>query len=263
MSDEIIKSQEPIICPICSQTMTHIEKKKLLGKLQMYICRNIDCLTKLVVKKDALLLSETENINSDVWQTYKQKKLTLREWKKIAKGGMSDEEQSKQDRITILERFRRGEIIFKLADEVPIILKKNEEPFLYLPNIELHEDRMIRDRVGGAVRVMKGVYVGGSRGESHPERRHVDTGELILTNKRLVFVGSRKSVDIDLRKILSIDPYSDGIALSRSNKKNIEWFIGNLGLVKIETNIEDREYKFNFDGLFLKYMIEDLASKLE
>lgn len=263
MSDEIIKPEDGIICPICGQRTTFVEKKKLLGKSQLYVCSNENCLTKLAVKRDLLLLNDTKNKNSDVWKTYGQKKLALREWKRIAEGGMSDEEQASQDRITILEGLKTAEITFKLTNEVPIILKKNEEPYLWLPNIQLHEDRMIRKRVGGAVRVMKGVYVGTSRSESHPQRRHIDTGELTLTNKRLVFVGNSKSVNIDLRKILSIDPYSDGISLSRSNKKNVEWFIGNLGVAKIETKIEDREYKFEFDGLFLKYMIEGLVSKLE
>jgi len=263
MTEKIEKYKRIIKCPVCSGTIAYIEKKKIIGKIQKYVCQNNECSTQLVVKKDGILLNFTKKSDNELWKKYHHKKLTLREWNNIAEGGISDKEKEEKAKMAVLEQLRTGELVLQLTDEVPIILKKNEAPCLMLPNIQLHEDRMVRQRYGGAVRLMKGVYVGTSRGESHPERRHVDTGDLILTDKRLVFVGSRKSADIDLRKILSIEPYSDGIALSRSNKKNVEWFIGNLNAASITMKIEDRDYDLRFDGLVLKCMIEGFASKLD
>lgn len=263
MSKEIKRYEEMTKCPICGGSITYVEKKKIFGKSKKYTCQNNECLTILVPEKDRIFMNVTKKKDSDIWKRYRHKRLTLREWKNIAEGGLTDEEKEEKGKLAILEQLRTGELVLQLTDEVPIILKKNETPCLAISNIEFHEDRMVRHRVGGAFRVMKGVYVGGSRSESHPERRHIDTGELILTNKRLVFVGSRRSVDVDLRKILSIEPYSDGIALSRSNKKNVEWFIGNLNIVNITMKIEDRDHDLKFDGLVLKCMIEGFSSKLD
>lgn len=91
------------------------------------------------------------------------------------------------------------------------------------PNISLWESRAVRKTSGGyggpSFRVAKGVYfrVGGfqAKSESHDELKNIDLGELTLTNKRLVFSGAKRSVNIDIRKIISIEPYSDGIALRR------------------------------------------------
>jgi len=261
MTDKLEKTSN-IVCPVCTKPMVFTEKKKLLGREKFFLCENENCLTKLIPKKEKFLLKNTSDTNSRTWEMYKHKNLTKEEWERISKGGLSDEDQTKEDKTKVLEAIRNRELPLKFNEEVPIILKKNEEPHLFFPNIELHEDRMIRRRVGGAIRVAKGVYLGSSRSESSPERKHIDTGELILTNKRLVFIGARKSVDIDLRKIIGIEPYRDAICINRSNKKNVEWFIGNFGVMKIDVEIEGRKHKFEFDGAFIKYMIEGIISKI-
>jgi hypothetical protein len=249
-------------CPVCGSETNHIEMKKLFFKSKKYVCQSNECLTELNVKDNGLELKKSHQKNSIVWNKYKFQTLTLNEWERISQGGISNKEQDEIDKISLLEQIHDGEVNLQMVSEVPIILKKNEIPYVMVPSVEFHEDRMVRHRAGGAVRVMKGVYLGGSRSESHPERRLIDTGNMILTNKRLVFSGSRKGIDIDLRKILSIEPYSDGIAVNRSNKKNTEWFIGGLEDVTLDFQIEDRSRNYKLDGLILKNMIEGAISRL-
>ncbi|MDD5615737.1 MAG: hypothetical protein PHH85_05995 [Candidatus Methanoperedens sp.] len=254
---------QKIKCPVCGSSTDYIEKKKLLfGKSKKYICQRIECLTELNIKEHGLELKRSKQINNEIWNKYKFQTLTFREWNRIAEGGISDKEQEEKDRILVLDKIKNGEVNLRFINEVPIILKKNEVPYIMIPSVEFHEDRMVRHAVGGAVRVMKGVYLGGTRSESHPERRHIDTGSLILTNKRLVFSGSRKGIDVDLRKIISIDPYKDGIAVNRSNKKNTEWFIGGMEDISLSMQIEERSQSYKLDGLILKYMIESAISKM-
>ncbi len=70
----------------------------------------------------------------------------------------------------------------------------------------------------------------------HTERVHVDTGWFVVTDKNVYFAGPRKSVRIPYTKIVSFEPFSDGIGLMRdaaSAKPQIfvtgdGWFTYNL-----------------------------------
>ncbi len=118
--------------------------------------------------------------------------------------------------------------------------------------------------VGPSFRVAKGVYlrVGGFQSESHDELRNIDQGTLTLTNKRLVFSGNKRMVNIDLRKIVSIEPYSDGIGLKREGKEKIQYFTG-INQAELTITVDDRVYKEPFSGLILNYLIEGLTKQME
>jgi len=47
------------------------------------------------------------------------------------------------------------------------------------------------------------------------EWKHIDSGTLYLTNKRLIFTGRLRNSTINLTKILSFTPYSDAIEISK------------------------------------------------
>ncbi|GAH70026.1 unnamed protein product, partial [marine sediment metagenome] len=40
MTEEIEKSKKIIKCPVCSGNIAYIEKKKIIGKIQTYVCQN-------------------------------------------------------------------------------------------------------------------------------------------------------------------------------------------------------------------------------
>ncbi len=93
-----------------------------------------------------------------------------------------------------------------------IFLEKDENAFLE-ELTELIETRAVRKYSGGmrdvGFRVAKGVYVGaGGRSgtsESHQEWRTIDRGNLVITNKRLVFKGGKENRVVPLKKIISVD----------------------------------------------------------
>ena len=87
------------------------------------------------------------------------------------------------------------------------------------------EERAVRHTYGGAVRVTKGVYVGGKRGESHGEMREIDVGGLLLTNKRLVFKGTMRNYAHKLDKVISVEEYKDAISIGVSNRKKAQFFL--------------------------------------
>jgi NAD-dependent DNA ligase len=48
----------------------------------------------------------------------------------------------------------------------------------------------------------------------------IDSGSLYITNKRIIFVGSKKNANIQLSKVLSVTPYSDGVGIEKDSGKS-------------------------------------------
>ena len=148
------------------------------------------------------------------------------------------------------------------TENCPIILKKNEEALIVLPNITLKEPRSVRTSLGGyagpTIRITKGfsIKLGGvsSRSISHEEIKIIDKGTLTITNKRLIFTGLVKTLNYNLNKILSINEFNDGISIQRENKQKPEYFIGTD---KLHLNYSRNNNVNNtpFYGSFLKVLI--------
>ncbi|MHC1588250.1 MAG: hypothetical protein ACXQS1_00360, partial [Methermicoccaceae archaeon] len=149
-------------------------------------------------------------------------------------------------------------------DEPPVILKRGEELKAVLPDITLLEPRKVATGGygGPSIRVAKGMYVrlGGFRAQSHEEIREIDRGALTLTRRRLIFSGSKRAYEVSLKKILSIEPYSDGIAIRRSGKQRTEYFVGTDKVV-LDIQVGERRYREPLSGMVLKQLIEGLGEQ--
>jgi hypothetical protein len=65
-----------------------------------------------------------------------------------------------------------------------------------------------------------------------------------------------------LKKIVGIEPYSDGIALRRSNKQKTEYFVG-IDQGTLNIRVDERQYSEPFSGLILMYLIQGLMKRLK
>ena len=97
-----------------------------------------------------------------------------------------------------------------------ILLEKDEECLYVKNNVTLYVPKPIRyghGVYGGASAY--GLHGGGfqSTSESQLEYRLADIGKVCITNKRILYVGSMQSYDVQLEKILSIDFRIDGFYL--------------------------------------------------
>lgn len=106
---------------------------------------------------------------------------------------------------------------------LPFNLQKNEQVVWVFQDVEYYEEKSRTRYIGGSqgvsVRIAKGLYyrTGSFKGErvQTSETIHSDTGLLGITNKNIYFAGSSKSFRISYNKIVSFQPYSDGIGLQR------------------------------------------------
>jgi DNA-directed RNA polymerase subunit RPC12/RpoP len=83
---------------------------------------------------------------------------------------------------------------------------------------KLIEARATRVYAGGGTR-LKGIYIGGGESGSFQSLKELDSGTLTLTTKRLVFTGSMESRVVNIKEIVSIEPFgADAIVVSTGRK---------------------------------------------
>ncbi|MFM7729421.1 MAG: hypothetical protein ACKO6L_00090 [Flavobacteriales bacterium] len=131
-----------------------------------------------------------------------------------------------------LERFRATWAIENgILPEIDcdIILPKTEKCHFRIEQVDWHEVRTVRQRVGYAgistrFKLMKGVYLnaGGFKPMSYSrdEVQLIDQGTLYLTSKRIIMTGQKKNYSIRLNTIISVTPYSDGIEIGKQTGRS-------------------------------------------
>lgn len=129
-------------------------------------------------------------------------------------------------------------------DQVPVVLQKGEQiawAFLETDLLEQRIKRATRTIAHGlSIRIARGLYYRPAIFNSTPVERAytamIGRGTLLLTSKNLYFASTVKTLRIPYRKIVSFQPYTDGIGIHRdaaSAKPQIfvtgdGWFTYNL-----------------------------------
>jgi hypothetical protein len=114
----------------------------------------------------------------------------------------------------------RGELPKMICDEVPTGFDQDEEVLCVLPSIDLMELRAVRYSIrrgrsaygGPTIRVARGLSfrlggsdsIGHTMSESTDELRQIDNGTLVLTTKRLAFLGSLRTNNSSLDDLMSV-----------------------------------------------------------
>jgi len=243
------------VCPVCKSGSLHYElKKSLFGLIsnKTFTCSKCNAQFKELIEKYQLI--SVSDISNIVWKNYAGKLLFSDEWQRISNGGLSDEKQKEVDRAEYYSRLRSGEVSITGDPNCPVILKMDEEHIISIPGISLNEPK--------SVRITSRNYGGGfdSVSESHEEIRNIDNGTFTLTSRRIIFSGLKKSINIGLLKIVSIVPYSDGIAIYRENKEKTEYFL-NIPRINLDIRMNEKEYSEPVSSLMLAYMIEGLINR--
>jgi len=272
-------------CPVCDNQLVRYKARRFSSDKYL-VCST--CLTVLKEAGNNVLLYNTPDTFSPLWK-YINTPLKINEKKKIIikeetpaskekrelmiKNNKLKERKEKkairqkeEDISTFIETFKSGNASLT-APNTGVMLKKNETPIYAVYNVTLREPRAVRKSTGGyggaSIRIAKGVtlHTGrtGSTSQSHDEIKDIDSGKLLITNKRLIFLGSNRTTNIDINKIVAITSTKDMIQIQRSNKQKPEYFNN----VKRNQNItvEGRSYNVEIDGNMIKELIMTLSSQ--
>lgn len=110
-----------------------------------------------------------------------------------------------------------------------IVIQKSEVCHMKISNVNWYELRSVRQRVSysgysTSFKVAKGFYLrsGSYRPQSYSvdTMKQIDTGTLYLTNKRIIFTGTKKNSNIRIDKILDFTPYTDGVEIGKETGKS-------------------------------------------
>lgn len=116
--------------------------------------------------------------------------------------------------------------------ETDINLYKDEVCY-YSTVIDYFEYKSITRRIGYSgptfrLKILKGFYYRAGRLNVQRETKDVltkiDTGDVYITNKRVLFIGKNRTYNIRLNKILDIELFSDGVKIIKDAGRNI--FLG-------------------------------------
>lgn len=183
-------------------------------------------------KRKSLLISSWENsvdqfLEDGILDTEEEARLvTFKEHFSLSQTDLDRKGAlTKTAKATVLRDILNGIVPQRMSvdGQLPINFQKGEQVVWAFPNSKYLEDKTRRQFVGGSqgvsVRVMKGVYyrVGAFKGQAveSTERVHVDTGWVVITSKNIYFAGSRKSLRLPYAKIVSFEPFSDGLGVMR------------------------------------------------
>src|SRR5690606_38189287 len=110
--------------------------------------------------------------------------------------------------------------------QLPFNLQKSEQLVWVFQGVDYYEQKTRTRYVGGSqgvsIRIAKGVYyrTGAFKGErvQTAETIHADTGLMGLTNKHIYFAGSAKRFRVAYNKIVTFEPFSDGIGIQKDTQ---------------------------------------------
>lgn len=163
---------------------------------------------------------EDGKISPDEWEELNAIAKNLNVDMKIDEGSKSNLE-----RMKLYWLIENGELPTKQVD---INLQKNEQCYFTI-FADWLETRTVTQKinyggVGYRVKIMKGVYyrAGSVKVQriTSEQLQLIDTGQVYITNKRVIFVGSKKNSNIQLNKVLSVSPYSDGVGIEKDSGKS-------------------------------------------
>jgi len=118
--------------------------------------------------------------------------------------------------------------------EVPIMLEKDEVPYLVWEVVDFYEGRKYTfksESMGVSLPVTKDIWLHPRIEEGSVESEDImkllDTGSLILTSKRLAFVGKKKVITTNLIDLISVEVSSrvgeaGFLSIAKRGKERIE-----------------------------------------
>jgi len=98
------------------------------------------------------------------------------------------------------------------------IINENEYPVREEAG-DLFEERNVRTHIGAGTQVMKGVYVGGAKSYNSGELNKLDSGNILFTTKRIIFVGDKRTLNISYNNLVAVQHLLDGIRINYDNRQ--------------------------------------------
>jgi hypothetical protein len=129
-------------------------------------------------------------------------------------------------KAAILREILDGEVPdprVNVNGQLPFLFQKSEKLIWVFPKVEFYEQRTRTTyhgrSQGASIRIAKGLYYRTGSFKGHPvrvdEMTHIDRGIIALTSKHLYFGSSAKNFKVPFNKLVTLEPFEDGIGLQK------------------------------------------------
>lgn len=115
-----------------------------------------------------------------------------------------------------------------IQGQLPIMFEKSEYAMWIFNGVSYYEERTKTVYTGGSqgisMRIAKGLYYRTGSFKGYPvqteEMTLIASGSVVLTNKNFYFLASNKNFKIQYNKILTVNPYEDGVGIQKDGLNN-------------------------------------------
>jgi hypothetical protein len=102
-----------------------------------------------------------------------------------------------------------------------MMLQRDEEALL-AAQVNIYETRKVYKAGHAGPRIKVGgmpLYIGRTQGTSSNDMTHVDSGELVLTGKRLIFAGAERTLAFDLSELVNVEANEKILLINMANRQ--------------------------------------------
>ena len=260
-------------CPICKEaTLETVTNKVLFVKMTHWRCGH--CTSEFNrYHEGKLSLSPNTPLQEfrEIREVYSGRRLEFWEWEDISLGGISWDQQKKRyeertrfEKSELRQSLLNGELAWPTNWPSRVALKKGELAFCNWSSVTLSEPRSVRYSLygGPSFRVASGVAIriGGARSISHDEIKTIDAGTLTVTDKRLVFIGGKRTSQTDVKKLVSFEIYRDGLGVWTSSRQRPQFFNFKYDAY-VMAGYMGRAYQLRINGRVLRHLLESFANQ--
>jgi hypothetical protein len=152
-----------------------------------------------------------------------------------------EQQQFEAHQAWLQEHRSRRLPIEMICGPIPAGLDLDERVLCVLPGIDLLEPRAVRRSIrsgrsvygGPTIRLARGLWfrlgtsgsAGTSESESFDKLRQIDHGTLVLTTKRLAFLGPLRTNSSSLDDLIGVEDFAGGIQVHRERKQKAETYL--------------------------------------
>jgi hypothetical protein len=91
------------------------------------------------------------------------------------------------------------------------------------------------------------------------EKMHaIDEGAFLITNKRLLFIGVKRTISVPLKEIIEVDSYEGTVGLHCQGKVKVQFFQLN-GSLTVHYQHDGKVFEAPIHGAMVKELIDSIA----
>lgn len=110
--------------------------------------------------------------------------------------------------------------------EPDIVIQKSEQCYFKIDSVKWHELKSLRQKpshYNSDIKALKKFYLNSvlQKSNNYYSLKYIDSGSLYLTNKRIIFIGKYKNLNVRFDKILRLNPELNGVQIDKETVKSV------------------------------------------